>query len=154
MWFLFIQILLYHPKATLSYISRTEPWCEFWRLLTHVFAVLGPNRFRRGFGQQQNNRRQFRNALPGPRRRAAAALSGVSPLNRPASAQEVWEERSTALPNHHVVLGWVFWSSITPKDNLHKKCTATVFYVPMYSICMHRWARMHACKAAVFPLVL
>ncbi|OXB55759.1 hypothetical protein ASZ78_009840 [Callipepla squamata] len=48
----------------------------------------GPNRFRRGFGQQQNNRRQFRNALPGPRRRAAAALSGVSPLNRPASAQE------------------------------------------------------------------
>ncbi|XP_068812727.1 leucine zipper protein 4 isoform X1 [Struthio camelus] len=48
----------------------------------------GPNRFRRGFGQQQYNRRQFRNAAPGPRRRAAAALNGVSPLNRQASAQE------------------------------------------------------------------
>ncbi|KAM6117068.1 UAP56-interacting factor-like isoform 3-T3 [Pterocles gutturalis] len=48
----------------------------------------GPNRFRRGFGQQQYNRRQFRNTVPGPRRRAAAALSGVSPLNRQASAQE------------------------------------------------------------------
>ncbi|XP_010168242.1 UAP56-interacting factor-like, partial [Antrostomus carolinensis] len=47
-----------------------------------------PNRFRRGFGQQQYNRRQFRNTGPGPRRRAAAALSGVSPLNRQASAQE------------------------------------------------------------------
>ncbi|XP_025921969.1 UAP56-interacting factor-like isoform X1 [Apteryx rowi] len=49
----------------------------------------GPNRFRRGFGQQQYNRRQFRNTVPGPRRRAAAALNGVSPLNRQASAQEV-----------------------------------------------------------------
>ncbi|XP_042663285.1 UAP56-interacting factor-like isoform X2 [Tyto alba] len=48
----------------------------------------GPNRFRRGFGQQQYNRRQFRNTVPGPRRRAAAALNGVSPLNRQASAQE------------------------------------------------------------------
>ncbi|KAM6323123.1 leucine zipper protein 4 [Podargus strigoides] len=48
----------------------------------------GPNRFRRGFGQQQHNRRQFRNAGPGPRRRAAAALNGVSPLNRQASARE------------------------------------------------------------------
>ncbi|XP_064374433.1 UAP56-interacting factor-like isoform X2 [Dromaius novaehollandiae] len=48
----------------------------------------GPNRFRRGFGQQQHNRRQFRNTVPGPRRRAAAALNGVSPLNRQASAQE------------------------------------------------------------------
>ncbi|XP_053931955.1 UAP56-interacting factor isoform X2 [Cuculus canorus] len=48
----------------------------------------GPNRFRRGFGQQQYNRRQFRNTLPGPRRRAAAMLNGVSPLNRQASAQE------------------------------------------------------------------
>ncbi|XP_069723496.1 UAP56-interacting factor-like isoform X3 [Phaenicophaeus curvirostris] len=48
----------------------------------------GPNRFRRGFGQQQYNRRQFRNTLPGPRRRASAALNGVSPLNRQASAQE------------------------------------------------------------------
>uniref|UniRef100_A0A8B9TU05 Forty-two-three domain-containing protein 1 n=1 Tax=Anas platyrhynchos TaxID=8839 RepID=A0A8B9TU05_ANAPL len=48
----------------------------------------GPNRFRRGFGQQQYNRRQFRNTGPGPRRRAAAALNGVSPLNRQASAQE------------------------------------------------------------------
>ncbi|XP_053812025.1 UAP56-interacting factor-like isoform X6 [Vidua chalybeata] len=49
---------------------------------------LGPNRFRRGFGQQQFNRRQFRNALPGRKRRAAAAFDGVSPLNRQASAQE------------------------------------------------------------------
>ncbi|XP_075369196.1 UAP56-interacting factor-like isoform X1 [Mycteria americana] len=48
----------------------------------------GPNRFRRGFGQQQYNRRQFRNTVPGPRRRAAATLNGVSPLNRQASAQE------------------------------------------------------------------
>ncbi|XP_053846403.1 UAP56-interacting factor-like isoform X3 [Vidua macroura] len=48
----------------------------------------GPNRFRRGFGQQQFNRRQFRNALPGRKRRAAAAFDGVSPLNRQASAQE------------------------------------------------------------------
>ncbi|XP_030354275.1 UAP56-interacting factor-like isoform X4 [Strigops habroptila] len=48
----------------------------------------GPARFRRGFGQQQFNRRQFRNAVPGPRRRAAAALNGVSPLNRQASAPE------------------------------------------------------------------
>ncbi|XP_062441052.1 UAP56-interacting factor-like [Rhea pennata] len=48
----------------------------------------GPNRFRRGFGQQQYNRRQFRNTAPGPRRRAAAVLNGVSPLNRQASAQE------------------------------------------------------------------
>ncbi|XP_065499139.1 UAP56-interacting factor-like isoform X3 [Caloenas nicobarica] len=48
----------------------------------------GPNRFRRGFGQQQYNLRQFRNTVPGPRRRAAAALNGVSPLNRQASAQE------------------------------------------------------------------
>ncbi|XP_075619324.1 UAP56-interacting factor isoform X7 [Balearica regulorum gibbericeps] len=48
----------------------------------------GPNRFRRGFGQQQYNRRQFRNMVPGPRRRAAAALNGVSPLNRQASSQE------------------------------------------------------------------
>lgn len=48
----------------------------------------GPNRFRRGFGQQQYNRRQFRNTVPGPRRRAAAALNGVSPLNRQASPQE------------------------------------------------------------------
>ncbi|XP_055674205.1 collagen alpha-1(I) chain-like isoform X4 [Falco peregrinus] len=48
----------------------------------------GPNRFRRGFGQQQYNRRQFRNTVPGPRRRAAAALNGVSPLNRQALAQE------------------------------------------------------------------
>ncbi|KFQ17142.1 hypothetical protein N331_08929, partial [Merops nubicus] len=49
----------------------------------------GPNCFRRGFGQQQYTRRQFRNTAPGPRRRAAAALSGVSPLNRQTSAQEV-----------------------------------------------------------------
>ncbi|XP_015482239.1 UAP56-interacting factor-like isoform X3 [Parus major] len=49
---------------------------------------LGPNRFRRGFGQQQFNRRQFRNTLPGHKRRAAAAFGGVSPLNRQASAQE------------------------------------------------------------------
>ncbi|XP_027523473.1 UAP56-interacting factor-like isoform X1 [Corapipo altera] len=48
----------------------------------------GPNRFRRGFGQQQYNRRQFRNTLPGRKRRAAAAFNGVSPLNRQASAQE------------------------------------------------------------------
>ncbi|XP_005500532.2 UAP56-interacting factor isoform X1 [Columba livia] len=48
----------------------------------------GPNRFRRGFGQQQYNRRQFRNTVPGPRRRAAAALNGVSPLNRQTSVQE------------------------------------------------------------------
>ncbi|XP_051486457.1 UAP56-interacting factor-like isoform X1 [Apus apus] len=48
----------------------------------------GPNRFRRGFGQQQYNRRQLRNAGPGPRRRAAASLNGVSPLNRQTSAQE------------------------------------------------------------------
>ncbi|XP_015482238.1 UAP56-interacting factor-like isoform X1 [Parus major] len=48
----------------------------------------GPNRFRRGFGQQQFNRRQFRNTLPGHKRRAAAAFGGVSPLNRQASAQE------------------------------------------------------------------
>ncbi|KFP91380.1 hypothetical protein N311_10344, partial [Apaloderma vittatum] len=49
----------------------------------------GPNRFRRGFGQQQYNRRQFKNTVPGPRRRAAATLNGVSPLNRQALAQEV-----------------------------------------------------------------
>ncbi|KAM6381516.1 UAP56-interacting factor-like isoform 3-T3 [Pluvialis apricaria] len=48
----------------------------------------GPNRFRRGFGQQQYNRRQFRNTVPGPRRRAAAPLNGVSPLNRQAAAPE------------------------------------------------------------------
>ncbi|KAF4794407.1 UAP56-interacting factor-like isoform X2 [Turdus rufiventris] len=48
----------------------------------------GPNRFRRGFGQQQFSRRQFRNTLPGRKRRAAAAFDGVSPLNRQASAQE------------------------------------------------------------------
>ncbi|XP_023801185.1 uncharacterized protein LOC111942236 isoform X1 [Cyanistes caeruleus] len=48
----------------------------------------GPNRFRRGFGQQQFNRRQFRNTLPGRKRRAAAAFDGVSPLNRQASTQE------------------------------------------------------------------
>ncbi|XP_064569302.1 UAP56-interacting factor-like isoform X3 [Zonotrichia leucophrys gambelii] len=48
----------------------------------------GPQRFRRGFGQQQLNRRQFRNALPGGKRRAAAAFQGVSPLNRQDSAQE------------------------------------------------------------------
>ncbi|XP_068871582.1 UAP56-interacting factor-like isoform X4 [Aphelocoma coerulescens] len=48
----------------------------------------GPNRFRRGFGQQQFNRRQFRNTLPGRKRRAAAAFDGVSPLNRQPSAQE------------------------------------------------------------------
>ncbi|XP_066190180.1 UAP56-interacting factor-like isoform X3 [Sylvia atricapilla] len=48
----------------------------------------GPNRFRRGFGQQQFNRRQFRNPLSGRKRRAAAAFDGVSPLNRQASAQE------------------------------------------------------------------
>ncbi|XP_014112015.1 PREDICTED: UAP56-interacting factor-like isoform X2 [Pseudopodoces humilis] len=48
----------------------------------------GPNRFRRGFGQQQFNRRKFRNTLPGRKRRAAAAFGGVSPLNRQASAQE------------------------------------------------------------------
>ncbi|KAM6061231.1 leucine zipper protein 4 isoform 3-T3 [Chlamydotis macqueenii] len=48
----------------------------------------GPTRFRRGFGQQQYNRRQFRNTMPVPRRRAATALNGVSPLNRQASAQE------------------------------------------------------------------
>ncbi|XP_071613640.1 UAP56-interacting factor-like isoform X2 [Heliangelus exortis] len=47
----------------------------------------GPNCFRRGFGQQQYNRRQFRNPVPGPRR-ASASLNGVSPLNRQASAQE------------------------------------------------------------------
>ncbi|XP_063272681.1 UAP56-interacting factor-like isoform X2 [Prinia subflava] len=46
----------------------------------------GPNRFRRGFGQPQVNRRQFRN--PGLKRRAAGAFDGVSPLNRQASAQE------------------------------------------------------------------
>ncbi|KAM6253365.1 UAP56-interacting factor-like [Porphyrio hochstetteri] len=48
----------------------------------------GPNRFRRGFGQPQYNRRQFRNNMPGPQRRAAAPLKGLSPLNRPASSQE------------------------------------------------------------------
>ncbi|XP_030084905.1 UAP56-interacting factor-like isoform X1 [Serinus canaria] len=48
----------------------------------------GPQRFRRGFGQQQFGRRQFRNALPGGKRRAAAAFHGVSPLNRQDSAQE------------------------------------------------------------------
>ncbi|XP_009991336.1 PREDICTED: UAP56-interacting factor-like, partial [Tauraco erythrolophus] len=48
----------------------------------------GPNRFRRGFGQQQYNQRRFRNTVPGPRRRSAATLNGVSPLNRQASTQE------------------------------------------------------------------
>ncbi|XP_064015161.1 UAP56-interacting factor-like isoform X2 [Pogoniulus pusillus] len=42
----------------------------------------GPKGFRRGFGQQQFSRRQFRNMMPRPRRKAAAAFSGVSPLNR------------------------------------------------------------------------
>ncbi|XP_054025655.1 uncharacterized protein LOC104303633 isoform X3 [Dryobates pubescens] len=42
----------------------------------------GPKGFRRGFGQQQFSGRQFRNAVPRPRRKAAAAFSGVSPLNR------------------------------------------------------------------------
>lgn len=48
----------------------------------------GPNRFRRGFGQQQYNRRPFRSAMAGPRGRVAATLNGVSPLNRQALAQE------------------------------------------------------------------
>nr|XP_042707142.1 uncharacterized protein LOC101950036 isoform X5 [Chrysemys picta bellii] len=48
----------------------------------------GPNRFRRGFGQQQYNRRPFRSAMAGPRRRVAATLNGASPLNRQALAQE------------------------------------------------------------------
>ncbi|XP_058279221.1 UAP56-interacting factor-like isoform X3 [Hirundo rustica] len=48
----------------------------------------GPNRLRRGFGQQQFSRRQFRNPLPGRKRRAAAAFNGVSPLNRQALPQE------------------------------------------------------------------
>ncbi|KAM7159760.1 UAP56-interacting factor-like isoform 1-T1 [Macrochelys suwanniensis] len=48
----------------------------------------GPNRFRRGFGQQQYNRRQFRSAMAGPRRGVAATLNGASPLNRQALAQE------------------------------------------------------------------
>ncbi|XP_075797304.1 uncharacterized protein LOC106732484 isoform X5 [Pelodiscus sinensis] len=48
----------------------------------------GPNRFRRGFGQQQYNRRQFRSAMAGPRRRAVAVLNGASPLNRQTSPQE------------------------------------------------------------------
>ncbi|TFK15272.1 cullin-4B [Platysternon megacephalum] len=48
----------------------------------------GPNRFRSGFGQQQYNRRQFRSAMAGPRRRVAATLNGVSPLNQQALAQE------------------------------------------------------------------
>ncbi|XP_021403150.2 uncharacterized protein LOC110479890 isoform X5 [Lonchura striata] len=56
---------------------------------------LGPNHFRRGFGQQQFNRRQFRNALPGRKRRAAAAFDGVSPLNRQASAQEGTKKSNT-----------------------------------------------------------
>nr|XP_021403149.1 UAP56-interacting factor isoform X4 [Lonchura striata domestica] len=41
----------------------------------------GPNHFRRGFGQQQFNRRQFRNALPGRKRRAAAAFDGGTKKN-------------------------------------------------------------------------
>ncbi|XP_068019749.1 UAP56-interacting factor-like isoform X3 [Melanerpes formicivorus] len=45
-------------------------------------SLQGPKGFRRGFGQQQFSRRQFRNAMPRPRRKAAAAFSGVSPLNR------------------------------------------------------------------------
>ncbi|XP_067404092.1 UAP56-interacting factor-like isoform X2 [Emydura macquarii macquarii] len=48
----------------------------------------GPNRFRRGFGQPQYYRRQFRSAITGPGRRAASTLNGVSPLKRQASAQE------------------------------------------------------------------
>ncbi|XP_039345655.1 UAP56-interacting factor-like [Mauremys reevesii] len=48
----------------------------------------GPNRFRRGFGQQQYNRRPFRSAMAGPRGGVAATLNGASPLNRQALAQE------------------------------------------------------------------
>nr|XP_048720942.1 UAP56-interacting factor-like isoform X2 [Caretta caretta] len=47
----------------------------------------GPSQFRRGFGQQQYNRRQFRSAMAGPRR-VAATLNGASPLNHQALAQE------------------------------------------------------------------
>ncbi|XP_074864135.1 UAP56-interacting factor-like [Carettochelys insculpta] len=48
----------------------------------------GLSRFRRGFGQQQYNRRQFRSAVAGPRRRAVAKLNGASPLNHQTSPPE------------------------------------------------------------------
>ncbi|PKU31210.1 uap56-interacting factor-like isoform x1 [Limosa lapponica baueri] len=80
--------LLYAFKSDNMFVSPTDN--------------VRPNRFRRGFGQQQHNRRQFRNTGPGPRRRAAAALNGVSPLNRQASAQEVRGKEGAALPKCHV----------------------------------------------------
>ncbi|XP_019376557.1 PREDICTED: UAP56-interacting factor-like [Gavialis gangeticus] len=51
-------------------------------------SLQGPNRLRRGFGQQQYNRQQWRGTVPGPRRRTAVTLNGVSPLNRQISTQE------------------------------------------------------------------
>lgn len=45
--------------------------------------------------------------MPGPRRRAAAALNGVSPLNRQASVQEVGGKEGTAVPKCHVAISWI-----------------------------------------------
>ncbi|XP_072785429.1 uncharacterized protein [Taeniopygia guttata] len=75
--------------AGLQPAAGSQPGAE------EIDMSLGPNHFRRGFGQQQFNRRQFRNALPGRKRRAAAAFDGVSPLNRQASAQEGTKKSNT-----------------------------------------------------------
>ncbi|XP_068019750.1 UAP56-interacting factor-like isoform X4 [Melanerpes formicivorus] len=70
------------PQATAVPAGEPQAGAE------EIDMSLGPKGFRRGFGQQQFSRRQFRNAMPRPRRKAAAAFSGVSPLNRQVSAQE------------------------------------------------------------------
>ncbi|XP_054244564.1 UAP56-interacting factor-like [Indicator indicator] len=56
----------------------------------------GPKGFRRGFGQQQFSRRQFRNTMPRPRRKAAAAFSGVSPLNRQDKNNDAFAKSSSS----------------------------------------------------------
>ncbi|XP_061454352.1 UAP56-interacting factor-like isoform X2 [Rhineura floridana] len=56
----------------------------------------GPNRFRGGFHKQQYYRKRF---WTNPRRRAATGPNGISPLNRPASAQQGKQEGVATVGN-------------------------------------------------------
>ncbi|XP_066496169.1 UAP56-interacting factor-like isoform X2 [Tiliqua scincoides] len=70
--------------------NRSPPYSNgrprFWSRAPR--NLQGPNRFRGGFRKQPRYQKQFWKGAAGPRRRTAVWPNGVSPLNRPASAQQ------------------------------------------------------------------
>ncbi|XP_062997628.1 UAP56-interacting factor-like isoform X2 [Elgaria multicarinata webbii] len=59
----------------------------------------GPNRFRGGFRKPQYYKKPFWNGVSRPGQRAAIGPNGISPLNRPASAQQGKQDESTLIRN-------------------------------------------------------